>query len=129
MKNLTFILILFLSLSVQSQTLSEVYSEYIQPTATTETLQEGLTQIEKLCETNPQEKCKKAKATALYLMANNCYIEAREVYKADTTLVQPILIKATELLNEATAYMPIADFSESQKNTMLNDKNYFEALK
>lgn len=128
MKNLIVILVIFISASVQSQTLTEIYSKYIQPSSNTEELKEGLTKIEKLCKTNPQEKCNKAKASALYLMADNYYSEARQVYKVDTTLVQPILLKANELFNKASEYMPITAFTENQKNTMLNDKNYFEAL-
>ncbi len=128
MKHFLLILAFLASSAIQSQTLTEVYSRYIQPSSSIEGLQEGLAQVNSICDVTPQEKCNKAKATAYYLMADIYYSEARQVYKADTTLVKPILIKATKLLNEASDYMQITEFTESQKNIMLNDKNYFEAL-
>lgn len=128
MKNLILIILLLLSSFSYSQSLTEIYAAYIQPKNTPEEIQEGLKQVENLCNVNPQEKCNKAKATAYYLLADNFYAEAWSVYKTDSTLVQPILLKANKLYNKAFKYMPITDFTEEQKNSMLNDKNYFEAL-
>lgn len=128
MKHLILLLAFIVSATIQSQTLTEVYSKYIQPTNSTEELQEGLKQINSICDVTPQEKCNKAKATAYYLMADNYYAEARQVYKVDTTLVKPILVKATELYNKALKLKQITEFTESQKNTMLESKHYFESF-
>jgi len=128
MKNIFLILAFIVSSTIQSQTLTEVYSKYIQPTNSIEDLQEGLKQVNNICEVTPQEKCNKAKASAYYLMADSYYAKAWSTYKTDTTLVQPILLKANDLFNKANKLMAITEFSESQKNMMLNDKNYFESL-
>lgn len=127
MKKIILILVLIVSSTIQSQTLTEVYSKYIQPTNSTDELKEGLKQVENICNIQPQEKCNKAKATAYYLLADNYYAEAWNTYKTDSTLVKPILLKANELFNKANELMPITEFSESQKNIMLNDKNYLES--
>lgn len=128
MKNLLFALFLVISSASYAQSLSEISGKYLRPRNTTEELREGLNQIENLCSISPQEKCNRLIAIAYYLIANNYYAEAWSTYKKDATLVPPILLKANELFSRANEYLPITEFTETQKNIMLNDKNYYEAL-
>lgn len=127
MKKLFLISILLFAINLQAQSLTEVFSKYIQPTSTTQDLREGLKQVEALCATTPQEKCNKAKASALYLLADDYYGAAYNIYMVDPEMAKPILDKAIELYNQANQLTPIDQFSEVQKNILLDSKHKLEA--
>lgn len=128
MKKLLLLLALIISFTTsQAQSLNEVFSKYIQPNSTTDELREGLQKIEELCSLTPQEKCNKAKASALYLLANDYYGAAYNVYFVDAALANPILEKAKLYYDMAYKLMPIESFTEVQKNTMLDQKNKLES--
>lgn len=113
------------SFASQSQTLPEIYKKYIQPTATTNQLREGLQKVEALCETTPQEKCTKAKASALYLLADDYYQAAYSVQQVDASLVAPILKEATALYDKANIIMPFTVFTATQQRLLLQNKKHF----
>ncbi|MFY0714109.1 hypothetical protein J1D01_10560 [Seonamhaeicola sp. NFXS20] len=128
MKKLLILTVFWLSITTtQAQSLTEIFSQYIQPTSSTEELREGLKKVEALCKVTPHEKCNKAKASALYLLCDDYYAAAYQVYQVDPELANPILDKAQDLYAKANSLMAIESFSESQKNIMLNSKLQFES--
>ncbi|CDF80588.1 hypothetical protein BN863_28760 [Formosa agariphila KMM 3901] len=126
MRQLLIIAVLLFTASLHSQSLTDVFKQYIQPQSSTEDLRTGLKQIEKLCTTNPEAKCNKAKASALYLLADHYFEAAYQVYQVDQTLVDPILAKANALFAQANSFMPIENFDPSQKNMLLESKQKYE---
>jgi hypothetical protein len=125
MKKLLLLLLLTCGFT-QAQTLQETFKKFIQPTNTAKELLEGIEQLEKLCETTPQEKCDKAKAMAFYLLSDKYYQSAYAVYQVDQELGLPIKQKADEIYQKANALISIENFSSSEKNMMLDNKNRFE---
>jgi len=113
--------------TAEAQSLTEIYSQYIQPTSSTDELREGLKKVEALCEVTPHEKCDKAKASALYLLCDDYYQAAYQVYEVDPGFAKPILEKAKALYAQANGFMAIDSFTESQKNIMLDSKLHFES--
>lgn len=126
MKKLLLIPFLLFAINLQAQSLTEVFSQYIQPQSSTQDLREGLRQVEAICATSPQEKCNKAKASALYLLADDYYQAAYQVQLVDPELVKPILAKAEALYNQANTLMPITQFGKSQQHMLLESKRHFE---
>ena len=118
---------LLFCISANSQTLNEIFSSYIQPHSSTEQLQTGLQKVTDLCATAPQAKCNKAKASALYLLADNYFEVAYQVYLVDKTLTEPILQKANRYFEKANVLMPIDEFPSSQQHMMLDAKLRFES--
>lgn len=127
MKKILLITALLVGTVSQAQSLTAIYSEYIQPTASAEELREGFNKVEALCAVTPEEKCNKAKASALYLLCDDYYEAAYQVCQVDKELAQPILNKAKALYKQANSYMLIDDFTEEQKNILLNSKHLFES--
>ncbi|MFK5891355.1 MAG: hypothetical protein QM486_11565 [Flavobacteriaceae bacterium] len=127
MKNLLLIIVILLTVSAQSQSLNDVFKKYLQPRSTAEQLRIGFKKVEDLCATTPEEKCNKAKASALFLLSNKYYAAVYQLYSVDKELAVPILEKANELYNKANSYMPITEFTTSQKRMMLGYKIRFEA--
>ncbi|WP_166964646.1 hypothetical protein [Yeosuana marina] len=127
MKKLLLLTAFLIAASVQSQSLTEIYSQYIQPRSSADELREGFKKVEALCAVTPQEKCNKAKASALYLLCDDYYAAAYQVYQVDPELAKPILTKAKTLFTQANGYMSIDDFTEEQKNMMLDSKLHFES--
>ncbi|MBV7268389.1 hypothetical protein [Winogradskyella luteola] len=110
----------------QAQDLQTIYKDKIKSRSTTEVLKEGLSQIEDLCAIEPQEKCNKAKASALYLIADDYYNAALQVAMVELELSVPILKKAVNYYNEAEALKPIDEFSASDRFLLSSGKKNFE---
>lgn len=127
MKKLLVITALLLSVTIQAQSLDDVFNKYITPNSSTQELREGLKQIDELCSTNPVEKCNKAKAYAYYLLADNYYNAAYSIYFVDQELAAPVLQKAKELFDKANNLQPLNTFTEVQKNILLESKRKLEA--
>lgn len=111
----------------QAQTLSEVFSSHIQPQSTTIVLQEGLKQIETICEATPNEKCSKAKASAYYLIADRYFEAAHEVLNVDPILVTPILKKANDYFSKANTVLALENFTAAQQSMMIDAKRRIES--
>jgi|GEM_PF-3738964 len=127
MKNLLLTLSLMAISFVQGQTLDDVVVSHIQPTSTTEQLRQGLEKIETLCSTD-KEKCNKAKGYAYYLLADDYYGAAYEVFSVDEDLAAPILNRAKEMLELANKHYPESKLTEVQKNVLMDSKHKLEAL-
>ena len=128
MKHLILILTFLIAGVIQSQSLTDVYSQYIQPRSSADELRLGLKKIEDICSVSPEEKCSKAKASALYLLSNAYFDAAYNIYLVDKVMSKPVIDKAQDLYAMAYEFMPIEEFTESQKNIMLDSKSKFESL-
>ncbi|WP_435135750.1 hypothetical protein [Formosa sp. A9] len=127
MKKLLFIVCLLTTFISKSQSLTTIFKEYVRPHSTTEDLRTGLKEIEQWCATNPEPKCTKAKASALYFLSDRYYQAAYQVYIVDQTLADPILQKAQALFSQANNLLPIDSYSESDKHMLLESKQQFDA--
>lgn len=126
MKKLLIIPIILFAFTMQSQSLTEVFSQYIQPQSSTQDLRVGLKQVETLCATTPQEKCNKAKASALYLLADRYYQAAYQVVQVEPELATPIIEKAEAYYNQANKTMPLVSFPASQQQLLIAGKTQLE---
>jgi len=128
MKKLCLFFLLSVSLTslLQAQSLSAVFSDYLQPNNTSEQVTEGLKQVEALCEATPHEKCNKAKAVGYYLLSDYQYSLAY-INKDDKTVFKSHLNTAQTLFKKASAFMPIEAFPESSQYAILDSKFQLES--
>lgn len=126
MKKITLLLLLAISFQSYSQSLQDVFKKYLQPDSDTKALREGLTKVDALCATTPHPKCNKVKATGYYLLANQQYALAYTNRK-DKTAFKQYLNAAQTLFKTAAGYMPITDFTNAQKFTILEQKFKLES--
>lgn len=126
MKELLFISALIICSFAQSQNVDAIFKKYIKSSSTTADLKEGLYQLEELCAVTPEEKCKKAKAMALYLIADDYYAVIYQLNQVDKDLSEPILKKADRYYNKAEDLFPLKDFDKSQQRILVEYKLLLE---
>jgi len=127
MKHLILIITFLIAGVIQSQSVTDIYKEHIKPTSNANELREGLKQLEASCSTTPQEKCNKAKATALYLLSDRYYQAAYSTYLVDQELAKPILSQAETIYKQAYSLMPLEDFPDYNVHVMTEAKQMFES--
>ncbi|OBX17736.1 MULTISPECIES: hypothetical protein [Bizionia] len=126
MKKILFIITLLLAINMQSQTVTDIYKQYIKPTSNANELREGLKRLESSCGAIPQDKCNKAKATALYLLSDRYYQAAYTTYLVDQELAKPILIQAESIYKQAYSVMALEDFPDYNVQVMTEAKDMLE---
>lgn len=126
MKKLLFITALIICSFAQSQNVDSIFKQYITSNSTTEDLKEGLYQLEELCAVTPEEKCTKAKAMALYLIADDYYAVIYQLNQVDKDLSKPIQDKADRYYKKAEDLFPLKDFDKSQQRMLSEYKLLLE---
>lgn len=114
MKNLLLIFALITSVILNAQDLETVIRNEVQPNSSVETLKAAEVKIDSLCNIKAMDKCKKAKATTLYLIANKYYHAVMTVADVDPNLAKPILNDAQKYYSQAQAIMPLSDYDFRQ---------------